>query len=68
MTPHGAIHTTFTRVGDVEDTRTVVDFVGDAELALIGVLHFDHTIAVRSLEITAQWTLPEVPETFPTGV
>jgi erythromycin esterase-like protein len=32
------------------------------------VLHFDHTIAVRPLEITAQWTLPEVPETFPTGV
>jgi erythromycin esterase-like protein len=32
------------------------------------VLHFDHTSAVRPLEITAQWTLPEVPETFPTGV
>jgi erythromycin esterase-like protein len=32
------------------------------------VLHFDHTTAVRPLEMTAQWTLPEVPETFPTGV
>lgn len=32
------------------------------------VLHFDHTSAVRPLEISAQWTLPEVPETFPTGV
>jgi erythromycin esterase-like protein len=32
------------------------------------VLHFDHTSAVRPLELTAQWTLPEVPETFPTGV
>ena len=32
------------------------------------VLHFDHSSAVRPLEITAQWTLPEVPETFPTGV
>jgi erythromycin esterase-like protein len=32
------------------------------------VLHFDHTSAVRPLEVTAQWALPEVPETFPTGV
>jgi erythromycin esterase-like protein len=32
------------------------------------VLHFDHTSAVRPLELTAQWTLPDVPETFPTGV
>ncbi len=32
------------------------------------VLHFDHTSAVRPLEITPQWTVPEVPETFPTGV
>ena len=32
------------------------------------VLHFDHTSAVRPLEITAQWTEPEVPETYPTGV
>jgi erythromycin esterase-like protein len=42
----------------------------DASLAsqFDAVLHFDHTSAVRPLEITAQWTLPEVPETFPTGV
>jgi erythromycin esterase-like protein len=32
------------------------------------VLHFDHTRAVRPLDVTAPWTLPEVPETFPTGV
>ncbi len=32
------------------------------------VLHFDHTTAVRPLEIGPQWTRPEVPETFPTGV
>jgi erythromycin esterase-like protein len=32
------------------------------------VVHFDHTAAVRPLELSAQWTLPEVPETFPTGV
>jgi erythromycin esterase-like protein len=32
------------------------------------VLHFDHTSAVRPLEISPQWTPPEVPETFPTGV
>jgi erythromycin esterase-like protein len=32
------------------------------------VLHFDHTSAVRPLELTAQWTLSDVPETFPTGV
>ena len=32
------------------------------------VLHFDHASAVRPLELTTQWTLPEVPETFPTGV
>jgi erythromycin esterase-like protein len=33
-----------------------------------GVIHVDHTRAVRPLEITAGWDLPEVPETFPTGV
>ncbi len=32
------------------------------------VVHFDHTSAVRPLEIGPRWTLPEVPETFPTGV
>jgi erythromycin esterase-like protein len=32
------------------------------------VIHFDHSSAVRPLEITPRWTLPEVPETFPTGV
>jgi erythromycin esterase-like protein len=32
------------------------------------VLHFDHTSAVRPLELTPQWSVPDVPETFPTGV
>jgi erythromycin esterase-like protein len=32
------------------------------------VIHFDHTAALRPLEVTAQWNTPEVPETFPTGV
>jgi erythromycin esterase-like protein len=32
------------------------------------VLHFDHTQAVRPLEITAHWTPPEVPETYPSGI
>jgi len=32
------------------------------------VVHFDHSSAVRPLELSAHWTLPEVPETFPTGV
>jgi erythromycin esterase-like protein len=32
------------------------------------VLHLDHTGAVRPLEITAHWTPPEVPETYPSGV
>jgi erythromycin esterase-like protein len=32
------------------------------------VLHFDHSSAVRPLEISTGWTPPEVPETFPTGV
>jgi erythromycin esterase-like protein len=32
------------------------------------LLHFDHTRAVEPLERTPHWELPEVPETFPTGV
>jgi erythromycin esterase-like protein len=31
------------------------------------VLHFDHTTALRPLEVTAEWNAPEVPETYPTG-
>jgi erythromycin esterase-like protein len=31
-------------------------------------VHFDHTSALRPLEITAGWSTPEVPETYPTGV
>jgi erythromycin esterase-like protein len=32
------------------------------------VVHFDHTRALRPLEITAHWDHHEVPETYPTGV
>jgi erythromycin esterase-like protein len=32
------------------------------------VIHFDHTTALRPLEITQGWTTPDVPETYPTGV
>lgn len=32
------------------------------------VLHFDHTTALRPLEVTAGWVSHEAPETFPTGV
>ncbi len=32
------------------------------------VVHVDHTTALRPLEITSEWTSPDVPETFPTGV
>ena len=32
------------------------------------LVHFDHTRAVEPLERTAHWEIPEVPETFPTGV
>jgi hypothetical protein len=34
------------------------------------VIHIDHTTGLRplELELTAGWTGPEVPETFPTGV
>jgi erythromycin esterase-like protein len=33
-----------------------------------GILHFDHTTALRPLERTAEWHGTEAPETFPTGV
>ena len=32
------------------------------------VLHFDHTPALRPLEVTVEWSVPEVPETYPTGI
>jgi erythromycin esterase-like protein len=32
------------------------------------VLHFDHTTPLRPLEVTADWTTGEVPETYPSGV
>ena len=32
------------------------------------VLHFDETRAVQPLEITSEWEIVEVPETFPFAV
>jgi hypothetical protein len=32
------------------------------------VLHFDETRAVKPLEISAEWEMGEVPETFPFAV
>jgi erythromycin esterase-like protein len=32
------------------------------------VLHFDHTTALRPLEVSAGWVSHEAPETYPTGV
>ena len=32
------------------------------------VIHFDHSTAVRPLEVASGWQMPEVPETFPSGV
>jgi hypothetical protein len=36
MTPHDAILTDSTPVADVDDAARAVEFIGDAELALIG--------------------------------
>jgi erythromycin esterase-like protein len=33
-----------------------------------GIVHLDHTTALRPLEVTPQWGSAEVPETYPTGV
>jgi erythromycin esterase-like protein len=33
-----------------------------------GVLHFDHTTALRPLEVTAEWSSADVPETYPFGI
>jgi erythromycin esterase-like protein len=32
------------------------------------VIHFDHTTALRPLEIAREWSTSEVPGTYPTGV
>src|SRR5687767_11280210 len=36
MTLHEAMHSTLTPLADVEDSQVVVDFIADAELALLG--------------------------------
>ncbi len=33
-----------------------------------GLVHFDETRAVEPLERNPEWTSPEPPETFPTGI
>ena len=35
---------------------------------LDAVIHFDHTTAVRPLDVTAAWRATDVAETYPSGV
>jgi erythromycin esterase-like protein len=51
-----------------ETERTSHYFHANLPAQFDGLLHFDHTTAVRPLESTAQWTGEDVPETFPTGI
>ena len=32
------------------------------------IVHFDHTTALRPLEVTAAWQAPDMAETYPSGV
>ena len=58
MTPHDAIRTTLTPLEGVEDTRAVVDFIGDAELALLGeASHGTHEFYASRINITKQLVL-----------
>jgi hypothetical protein len=81
MTPHDAILTTLTPLDGLEDCQAVVNInryvrhhtrgrsaVEALSSQFDGVVHIDQTTALRPLEITADWAVPEVPETFPSGV
>ena len=50
-----------------ESERASHYFYASLPFQFDGVLHFDHTTALRPLEVTAEWSAPEVPETYPTG-
>jgi erythromycin esterase-like protein len=51
-----------------ESERASHYFYASLPFQFDGVLHFDHTTALRPLEVTAAWSAPEVPETYPTGI
>src|SRR5688572_6992851 len=58
MTPHDAIHTALRPLAGVEDCRTVVDFIGDAELALVGeASHGTHEFYASRAHLTRQLIL-----------
>jgi erythromycin esterase-like protein len=55
MTPHDAIRTTLTPIADVDDGQSAVDFIGDAELALLGeASHGTHEFYASRANITKQ--------------
>src|SRR5918995_6645758 len=55
MTLHDAMHSTLTPVADVEDCQVVVDFIADAELALLGeASHGTHEFYANRAHITRQ--------------
>src|ERR687897_443413 len=58
MTPHDAVRTTSTLLADVEDVVTVVDFIGDAELALLGeASHGTHEFYAHRANVTKRLVL-----------
>ena len=58
MTPLEAIQTTLTPLAGVDDIRAAVDFVGDAELALLGeASHGTHEFYASRANITKQLVL-----------
>jgi erythromycin esterase-like protein len=55
MTPHDAIQTTLTPLTNVEDVQPAVDFIGEAELALLGeASHGAHEFYASRASITKQ--------------
>src|SRR5262245_49660404 len=55
MRPHDAILTTLTPLADLDECDTVVDFIGDAELALLGeASHGTHEFYASRANITRQ--------------
>src|SRR5688500_10075129 len=55
MTLHEAMHSTLTPLADVEDCQVVVDFIADAELALLGeASHGTHELYASRAYVTRQ--------------
>ena len=58
MKPHDAIRTTLTPLADVEGLPDGVDFIGDAELALLGeASHGTHEFYAHRAHLTKQLIL-----------